>query len=79
MALNPDLISWIDVTPDTTISLLGGDRIIVRESLDEVIAKIVEFRRAIETSTPRYNAAAARIPQLSERPQRNTEPPPARR
>ena len=34
VAINPDLITWIDVTPDTTVSLLGGDRIIVRESLE---------------------------------------------
>jgi flagellar protein FlbD len=47
VAINPDLISWIDVTPDTTISILGGDKIIVRESLDEVIARIIEFRRKV--------------------------------
>lgn len=46
VAINPDLISWIDVTPDTTVSLLTRDVIIVRESLDEVIARIVAFRRA---------------------------------
>lgn len=47
VAINPDLITWIDVTPDTIVSLLGGDKIIVRESLDDVIAGIVAFRRSV--------------------------------
>jgi flagellar protein FlbD len=47
VAINPDLITWVEVTPDTTISLLGGEKIIVRESLDDVVARVIEFRRAI--------------------------------
>ncbi|MBI5537736.1 MAG: flagellar FlbD family protein [Deltaproteobacteria bacterium] len=47
VAINPDLITWIEVTPDTTVSLLGGDKIIVRESLDEVVLRVVAFRKAI--------------------------------
>ena len=39
IAVNPDLITWIEVTPDTTLSLLGGDKVMVRETLDEVIAR----------------------------------------
>jgi flagellar protein FlbD len=50
VAINPDLITWIDVTPDTIVSLLGGDKIIVRESLDEVIARVVAFRRSVGPS-----------------------------
>lgn len=46
-AINPDLITWIDVTPDTTVSLLGGEKIIVRESLSEVIDRVVAFRRLV--------------------------------
>jgi flagellar protein FlbD len=47
VAINPDLITWIDVTPDTIVSLLGGDKIIVRESLEEVIERVVAFRRSV--------------------------------
>ena len=50
VAINPDLITWIDVTPDTIVSLLGGDKIIVRESLEEVIEQIVAFRRTVGPS-----------------------------
>ena len=41
IAINPDLVTWIEVTPDTTIEFLNGDRIMVRESLDEVMDRVV--------------------------------------
>jgi len=47
IAVNPDLITWIEVTPDTTLSMLGGDKVMVRETLDEVIERVVAFRREI--------------------------------
>lgn len=47
VAINPDLITWIDVTPDTTVSMLGGDKIMVRESLDDVIDAVVAYRASI--------------------------------
>ena len=47
MVLNSDLIEHIDVTPDTVITLTTGQILRVRESADEVVAKIVEFRRRI--------------------------------
>ncbi len=50
-AINPDLIVWIDVTPDTTVSMLGGEKIIVREPLQEVIDRVVAFRRLVGAFT----------------------------
>ena len=47
VAINPDLVTWIDITPDTTVSFLGGDRIMVRESLSEVIDHVVAYRASI--------------------------------
>jgi flagellar protein FlbD len=47
VAINPDHIGWADATPDTTLFLIGGEKIIVRETLAELIAAVVEFRRAI--------------------------------
>jgi flagellar protein FlbD len=46
LVLNSDLIEHIDVTPDTVISLTTGQIIRVLESADEVVARVVEFRRA---------------------------------
>ncbi len=43
--LNPDHIEIIEVTPDTVITLTNGHRYVVRESVDEIVGSIVEFRR----------------------------------
>jgi flagellar protein FlbD len=47
MVLNADLIEHIDVTPDTVITLTTGQILRVRETADEVVRRIVEFRRQI--------------------------------
>ncbi len=45
--LNADLIEHIDVTPDTVITLTTGQILRVLESADEVVARIIQFRRKI--------------------------------
>jgi flagellar protein FlbD len=47
MVLNSDLIEHIDVTPDTVITLTTGQILRVSESADEVVERIVEFRRRV--------------------------------
>lgn len=47
LVLNSDLIEHIDVTPDTVIMLTTGQIIRVLESADEVVARVVDFRRSI--------------------------------
>ena len=53
--LNSDLIEQIETVPDTTIALTTGQRLFVRESADEILARIVEFRRRICTGIPKGN------------------------
>ena len=52
IVLNSDLIEHIDVTPDTVVTLTTGQILRVRESADEVVRRIVEFRRRISASGP---------------------------
>lgn len=47
LVLNSDLIEHVEVTPDTVIAMTTGQKYIVMESADEVIKKVVEFRRLI--------------------------------
>ena len=47
MVLNSDLIEHIDVTPDTVITLTSGQILRVRESAEEVVERIVDYRRRI--------------------------------
>jgi len=47
VVLNSDLIEHIDITPDTVITLTNGQILRVRETAEEVIGRIIEFRRRI--------------------------------
>jgi len=47
IVLNSDLIEHIDVTPDTVITLTTGQILRVLETADEVVDRIVEFRRRV--------------------------------
>lgn len=46
-AVNSDLILFVEATPDTVIRLTTGDRILVREAVDEVIRRIAAFTKEI--------------------------------
>jgi len=48
IVLNSDLIEHIDITPDTVVTLTTGQILRVRETADEVVERIVEFRRKIQ-------------------------------
>lgn len=45
--LNPHQIEYIEVVPDTSIVMLSGKHLVVRESVSEVISRIVAYRRQI--------------------------------
>jgi|ERR1700677_1497462 flagellar protein FlbD len=47
LVLNAELIESIDVTPDTLISLTSGQKLVVLESAEEVVRRVVDYRRAI--------------------------------
>ncbi|WP_010260099.1 flagellar FlbD family protein [Treponema primitia] len=45
--LNPHQIESLEVRPDTTFQMLSGKIIVVKETVTEVIDRIVEYRRRI--------------------------------
>lgn len=45
--LNSDLIRYVERRPDTFITLTTDERLIVRETPEEVIERTIEFARAI--------------------------------
>ena len=46
-ALNPDLIERVEAHPDTVAFLVDGTKYVVRESVDEVLQEIREYRAGI--------------------------------
>jgi flagellar protein FlbD len=45
--INPHQIESIETRPDTTLLMLSGKYVIVREAVEEVINRIIEYRRRI--------------------------------
>jgi flagellar protein FlbD len=52
IALNSDLIKFVESAPDTVITLINGEKMIVRESTDDLIRKLIEFRRSVLAGLP---------------------------
>lgn len=47
LVINSDLIEHIEVTPDTVVALTTGQKFLVLESAEEIIDRIVQFRRRL--------------------------------
>lgn len=47
ISVNSDLIKFVEQAPDTVITLLNGEKIVVRESTQEVLERIIAFRRSV--------------------------------
>jgi flagellar protein FlbD len=47
LTVNSDLIKFVEQSPDTLITLVTGEKIVVRESPEEVLARLIEFRRSV--------------------------------
>lgn len=47
VVVNAELIKMLEATPDTIMTLINGDTLIVRESVDEVVERAIEYARRI--------------------------------
>lgn len=61
--LNAELIRYIEARPDTFITLTTGERVVVAETMDEVMARAIAYQQNKH---------------LIPAPARRAEPPPAR-
>lgn len=69
LTVNSDLIKFVEQSPDTLITLVNGEKIVVRESAEEVLARIVEFRRSVLRGlSPGWDSSASHT-FLPDRPQ----------
>jgi flagellar protein FlbD len=78
VAINPDHIGWADATPDTTLFLIGGEKIIIRETLEELIEHVVGFRRRVRAPEPPeviIGLSDGDPPRVSIPPRSVSEPP----
>jgi flagellar protein FlbD len=59
LVLNSDLIEHIESTPDTVIHLVNGQKMIVLEPAEEIVRRVVEFRRSLLRESPRIATTAS--------------------
>jgi flagellar protein FlbD len=45
--VNAELIKFIESTPDTLVTLTTGERMLVKESTEEVIKRVVQYGRML--------------------------------
>lgn len=88
IVINADLIETIEACPDTTITLMTKRKFVVADALDDVVDKIVTYRRRVnaafiegvdeaggeQSETPQVAAPAA--PDTASRPAGGSPPPP---
>jgi len=47
VVVNSDLIKFVENTPDTVVTLVSGEKIVVSEAVEEVLDRIIKFRRRL--------------------------------
>jgi flagellar protein FlbD len=47
LLVNSDLIKFIERAPDTVLTLVSGEKVVVLESCEQVLEKVIGFRRTI--------------------------------
>ncbi|MGE5112174.1 MAG: flagellar FlbD family protein [Acidobacteriaceae bacterium] len=47
LVVNADLIKLVEQAPDTVITLVTGEKLVVRESTEDVVRRVIEFRRQL--------------------------------
>jgi flagellar protein FlbD len=45
--INTEIIEFIESTPDTVITTTTGKKVIVKEDVDEVINRVIDFKRRV--------------------------------
>ena len=61
--LNAEMVRFVEPTPDTVISLTDGDRMVVRESPEEVVAAIIDYQRKVRAGPLTGSGSASVEPQ----------------
>lgn len=47
LVVNAELIETIEATPDTVITLTNGKKLVVSEGVDEIVQRVLEYRRHV--------------------------------
>jgi len=48
--VNAEQIRYVEETPDTLITLIGGERLMVKEPMEEVVKRAIEYARSVRAN-----------------------------
>ncbi len=49
--LNLENVKYVESTPDTLIFFINGEHLFVKETLDELVARVLEYKKQINQSS----------------------------
>lgn len=47
--VNAEMIQFLEETPDTVVTLVNHEKLVVREPVDEIIKRVIEYSRSIRS------------------------------
>jgi flagellar protein FlbD len=65
LVVNSDLIKFVEQSPDTVITLLSGEKIVVRESAPDVLDRVVQFRRSVLQGITPWSDGSSALPPIA--------------
>jgi len=66
LVVNSDLIKFVEQAPDTVITLLSGEKIVVRESAPDVLDRVIQFRRSVLQGITLWSDNGSALPPVLE-------------
>ena len=64
-ALNPDLIERAEATPDTVLTLCDGSKLLIGESVEELVERVHDYRSQIISRAEHFATTSVGTPMLS--------------
>ena len=50
--VNAELIQYVEATPDSVITLVNHEKLVVKEPVDEIVRRVVEYGRSLRSMVP---------------------------
>jgi flagellar protein FlbD len=73
LVVNSDLIEFIENAPDTVITLVTGEKVVVLESVEEILDRITSFRRRLLPTSFAMLPSPAIVPLKQNHPSDESE------
>ena len=45
--INAEQIRYVETTPDTMITIMNGDKIVVKDTLEDVVERAIQYHRQV--------------------------------